>query len=144
MRQRLKSALAVFASSTVGPTCAYEVTTHAKISNAAYLQARLGSDPSLISSLGLAEWTFPLTQDVPFGGLYYDVSGPTIYSRVASDYEANLLKRADLGLFNDRFRINGWLMRGAVREDDAVFPFANSEQPWDDPYGGKNRFCNHF
>jgi hypothetical protein len=54
----------------------------------------------------------------------------------------------------DGFRTwpEGWLMSGAIREDDSGYftglfsshVLANEPEPHDDPWGNFNRFCNHF
>ncbi|WP_132973198.1 hypothetical protein [Thiogranum longum] len=57
--------------------------------------------------------------------------------------------RQNLGLSQQaQFKILGWLMRGAIREDDftpKIFPCGlEADNPQDDPYGNIDRPINHF
>ena len=115
--------------------------THAGMTNAAFGKSVLATDP-LIQQLGLG------TQDPsnPFGLYYYDVSGVQLYLRQSDDpnylptpYEAKFMKETS------RLSIDGWLMRGAIREDD--FPLllnSKDNNPQDDPFTTRYRVLHHF
>ena len=139
-------ALAPFHSS------AYELATHAKITNAAYFQSKLGSPSGVLHrTLGIDVWTYSSTTRVlPFRAgiydLYADIRGSDIKARNAKDYEGNIIKKA-FGE-SELFKVNGWLMRGVIREDDSSKfvsdNFREPKEPLDDLYGDFNLFCNHF
>ncbi len=131
---------------------AYELATHAKITNAAYFQSKLGSPSGgMHRALGIDVWTYPAaTSKFPFQAgiydLYADLRGNEIQARAATSYEGKIIK--DAFGDNERFKVNGWLMRGVIREDDSSKfvsdKFRTPKEPLDDPYGNFNRFCNHF
>ena len=118
---------------------AYELTTHALLTNRAYAISALGSQPSLLTQLGLVHLPSP------FGRSYYDFTSSLIRKRSVNAFELSKFRDVDR---IDEQRINGWLMRGAVRADDggaAAAWFASEPYITDrDPYGLLNRFCNHF
>ena len=133
---------------------AYELTTHAKITNAAYLQSKYGSASSgLQRALGIDVWTLPsITKASPFRStdgfdVYADIRGSSVLPRNATSYEGNIIGKT-VESSDERLRVSGWLMRGAIREDDAS-AFVNRigrdpKEPQDDPYSNFNRFCSHF
>ena len=49
--------------------------------------------------------------------MYADIRGSDIKARNAKDYEGNIIKKA-FGE-SELFKVNGWLMRGVIREDDS-------------------------
>ena len=118
---------------------AFELTTHAALTNRAYAISTLGSQPSHLTQLGL------VNLPSPFERSYYDFTSILISKRAENAYE---LSKFVPGSEGDRLRINGWLMRGAVREDDGGLAAAiRAGEPYltdPDPYGLINRFCNHF
>jgi hypothetical protein len=125
----------------------YEVATHAKITNAAFSQSKLnGAEWLQQKALGIEVWTLavPLRPfDTSNGSLYFDFSGGQIFARSVRDYESDVM--GSIVLRNDALALNGWLMRGAIREDDGDLAVAMLYgQPRDDPFGNMNRFCNHF
>jgi hypothetical protein len=119
--------------SFTGHVDAFEVGTHAAITQAAFQKSVL-ADSEFLQQLGL-------TDDAnPFGETYLDVSGTNIASRYANAYELKYMKGAQ------PLSISGWLMRGAIREDDlgAVLSNPIGDDPHDDPYGSIFRVFNHF
>ncbi|WP_148665420.1 hypothetical protein [Sulfurifustis variabilis] len=85
----------------------------------------------------------PLT-DEPFETAYYDFAGFEVRIRYADPFESS-----DGKMPNEvkSLSLPGWLLRGAIREDDVLNP--TNGQPLDDPYntGSKladNRVLNHF
>ena len=112
----------------------FELVTHGAITNQAYNVSSLTST-DLVVHLGLAD-----LQNA-FGSRHYDISGPQVARRAATEFELGKMQDGK----NNQFKIRGWLMRGAIREDDGpsteidYFQYADS-----DPYGKISRFCNHF
>jgi hypothetical protein len=149
----LHTLIAIVTLASAGKGHAYDVATHALISNSAYTQSRLGSTADLVFSLGLASWVLPNAPLAPFETIngsdtYLDMSGSTASVRTANSYEDKVLKkisptRGSPG--RDSTRLNGWLMRGAIREDDTGGPLLLLlGGAGDDPIQNVNRFCNHF
>ena len=120
---------------------AFELTTHAMLTNRAYAISVLGSQPDRLTQLGLTNLPSP------FGRNYYDFTNTLIARRSANAFE---LSKFASDARVDEERINGWLMRGAIREDDLVKAGAQLKgdgQPWildPDPAGDISRVCNHF
>ncbi len=127
----------------VPSTYAFEVATHAAITNEAFARF-LSERPDVISNLGLLP---PLDRPVPnLRRQYLDVSGTEARKRDVMPFEQNLIELPNfrgLGLANQASLINGWLMVGAIREDDNPA----EGNPKDDPYrsgGAFHREFNHF
>ena len=114
-------------------TPAYELATHGWMTNAAYERSALRVDPALLVALGIAE-----LQD-GLGEAYFDVSGNTVQVRSKTTFEESNRKMPP-GV--NPLSIPGWLMRGAIREDDVPWPVGDN--PQDDPYGSIFRVRNHF
>jgi hypothetical protein len=110
----------------------YELATHARITQAAF-SASVLADPQFFKTLGIDE-----NSSNPFGGDYYDVSGAITISRTQNNFEKSIMP--DKG--NDFLKVNGWLMRGVIREDDV--PSFAGHNPQDDPYGSIFRVFSHF
>lgn len=126
--------LACFCAQT---TSAYELTTHGAMTNEAYRRSTL-SNLSFIRMLGIDD-----TVADPFDARYYDVSGGNVYSReVFGDYEGRIIRKVGVPPLS----IPGWLMRGAIREDDLgyILGVSSGADPHDDPYGSFFRVFNHF
>jgi hypothetical protein len=126
---------------------AYELSTHAKITSAAYEQSQLGSGDTL-KRLGLDVPSKVKTE--PFGKTYFDFIGVDAREREVAEY-FNLIIEDQRFRDNPsiRFRAKGWMMRGVIREDDytptllgAVGEFPAN--PLDDPFGNIDRVFNHF
>lgn len=87
---------------------AYELFTHAAITQAAFARSLL-NDAGFRSDLGMPE------APEPFGNVYFDVSGANeVRQRHDWDFEGSIINH--LGV--DKLSLKGWLMRGAIREDD--------------------------
>jgi len=115
---------------------AYELGTHARLTQQAYSRSVLQTDVTLFRDLGVDK----LDADKPFGESYLDVSGGRIEERTGKTFSTN-----DKRMPGDTmpFSIQGWLMRGAIREDDYLSNF-DAKNPQDDPYGMFNRPLRHF
>jgi hypothetical protein len=121
----------------------FEVTTHASITQAAWARA-ISERPTLVSKLG---FSVPSDGRMPDAGdEYFDMSGPDIRTRALFKFESNIIALPPtdgLGLTGQQHRINGWLLAGAIREDDNP----TEDNPKDDPYqpgGAVHREFNHF
>lgn len=116
-------------------TCAvansYELATHGHLTYEGYKKSVLFDD-NFLQQLGLVKGKNP------FGLYYYDVSGSTIKQRKQNPFEEDE-NRMPNG--TEPLSIEGWLMRGAIREDDVcVKPFPHC----DGPTLGEVRIKNHF
>ena len=96
----------------------YELTTHGALTRAAY-DASILNDGTFRATLGLSEGKNPI------GDTYFDVSGTAIQKRDSFPFEGKIIKD-DLG--GDPLSLVGWLMRGAIREDDS----STEDNPHDD------------
>lgn len=145
---------------------AYETDTHAYITAAAWRQSVLG--PSFTAPndvwvrLGLERResstlfrpALPI-QLRPLDDQYLDV-GPIgmAFERSALPYEAQkmaaaqaILRASDARLapLLEPLSLSGWLMRGAIREDDlAAEYYGDGDRPDIDPHGEITRVFNHF
>jgi hypothetical protein len=126
------------------PSQAYELTTHAALTQQAFLQSDLNNtDQRLIQDLGVNVYTLdPNTQSNPFGATYFDVQGTTINLRTVSDFEWGKMPQLTSTQPNpDYLKINGWLMRGAIREDDNNTKYAQDDPDVPNVF---HREFNHF
>src|SRR3989344_3790819 len=143
---RFAVAIAVFSGHFTAH--AYELGTHARMTYKAYEQSVLKKDDKLIKDLGV-DLSNP---NNPFGTIYYDVSGTEVSERDASTFEAGHMDDSEnpypvIPIGTDPRSLPGWLLRGAIREDDVLEP--DNGQPVDDPYNTgsallDNRVLNHF
>lgn len=137
-----------------GLSYGYEVSTHAALTREAYQRSML-KNTDLIQRIGLSS----LQQDL--GEIYFDINpgSGAIVARRNNPTEAG----SKIGIKNytlDRFNyanahlkeniptfisVPGWLMVGAIREDDLTFNISSDENPpQDDPQGSFDRVLNHF
>jgi hypothetical protein len=115
---------------------AYELGTHGALTYEAYKRSVL-TDADFLKQLGV------VNAEKPFGQIYYDISGPETRERTRQPFEEDQVARR-MPLGTRPLSIEGWLMRGAIREDDLMWPVGDN--PQDDPYStlGIMRVCNHF
>jgi len=118
---------------------AYELATHSAITYEASKRSVL-NDSQFLKDLGIDIQTKP---DEPLGAVYFDVSGAAALPRESNTFEDAIIKR--LGV--QPLSIQGWLLRGAIREDDYIG--TDAPNPQDDPYntGSKlkdTRSLSHF
>jgi hypothetical protein len=111
----------------------FGVNTHAAITLAAFERSVLVRDPTMASRLG-----------VPAAGLlrdqYVDVGDHGFFVRHANDFEDRIIRGTFL---RDPRSIVGWIMRGAIREDDN--PAEQAREGYDDdPWGNIYRVIRHF
>ncbi|MCP4766406.1 MAG: hypothetical protein GY875_09045 [Gammaproteobacteria bacterium] len=91
---------------------AYELPVHARITNAAYQKSVL-VDADFLDGLGIEN------AEDPFGVTYYDynVSEGDVREWVQDTWDHEQNRMPDI---KRTLSIEGWLMRGAIREDDYV------------------------
>lgn len=128
--------LLFFGSNVIG----YELRTHSQLTNHGYQNSILADISLVLSELGLED----AQSDNPFGSKHYEVSGSLISELKEDPFEA---ENMPTGV--DSLSLPGWLMRGAIREDDHVrrgnpddscyVPGPNPQYP-----GLTNRPVNHF
>lgn len=127
----------IFTKSVFG----YELATHARITNQSYNNSILSLDETKLDELGVSE----LDISNPFGAFYYDVTGSSVNVRDAENFskQKDRMPNPDV----ESLTIKGWLMRGAIREDDLGrcrgFRLSD-DQPYDDPDGDITRVLQHF
>ena len=140
--------LAVFFTIGAIPLAAgYELATHGAITYNAYLKSNLNPGGTLVKDLGIDGLLSNVdTKDKPFGDTYYDIKGSEIKERSAKDFEKDIIEVKLDKLGTSSLVLPGWLMRGAIREDDlgTTFGINNGADPHDDPYGSIQRVYNHF
>jgi len=131
-------ALVILLTFNIVTAYAYELGTHGRLTEQAFLKSNLVQDAQLLLDLGLDS-----NSNNPFGNIYYDVSGSQVKERVANDFEKSE-KRMSSPV--EALTIKGWLMRGAIREDDLgqILGVNRGGDPQDDPYGNFFRVLNHF
>src|SRR6266702_8877285 len=116
---------------------AFEVTTHGAITREAWLRFLTG-DPGVFDRLGIRD------VDDAFGTISYfdyrpaDGTAPVTRNSVAW-YEDDIMKDP---LKVPPFSTRGWLIRGAIREDDDSA--ASDPSPKEDPNGDFHRVFSHF
>ncbi len=122
----------------------YELRTHARMTQQAHQRSMLGTSNALLEQLGLRP------DDVLGGSVagaathYYDFTANTLERRFASTWETDRMPRSGV---NDKEHLKnsvtaqGWLLRGAIREDDSY----GEDNPQDDPfYPTLRRPLHHF
>lgn len=120
------------------PPWAFEISTHAAITQHAF--SKFTSDlPGRMDDLGVYSFLSNPGSQTIFGVGYYDVSGSDVKLRQNSAFENAVIDR----LGGEPLGIDGWLMRGAIREDDGVNPLTLIDDF--DPYPFPPiRVANHF
>jgi hypothetical protein len=131
--------------------CAYELATHARVTYKAYAASALypTQNNTLLQNLGI-DINIGSNPIDPFGATYFDVSGAKIVERSTSTFEEDFMKEDKdnpnpaIPLGTGSRSLQGWLMRGAIREDDwtgSVICSAPAPNPNED---GIDRPLNHF
>lgn len=124
---------------------AYELRTHALLTYNAVARSILLRDPSLSKDLGV-----DVSSAAVIGARYFDGTAVAPRERTARKFEADRMP----DLVHEQSVI-GWLMRGAIREDDVALTgclaikyearnFLEECNPRDDPYGDIERPLHHF
>jgi len=143
-------AAAIAANVAATPALAYELATHARLTHRGYVQSNLNLNHPTRGALALPKGSFTML------GEYYCVFDSTgqCRTRKVAEFDWNRDKFPEFTDVKKEIVWQlplGWMMRGAVREDDggriAGFVSNHPANPQDDPDGGLsalNRFCNHF
>ncbi len=141
-----KLAMLLVLAACSGQVDAYELGTHARLTLAGFQQSQLQTDVTLLPRLGIPSLTYSV-----LGTNYIDwrEGDETTHIREAKDYDWNRGKMPGMeGTARDvqiPVRVSGWLMSGAVREDDGGLVLGKvADTPRDDLFGEFDRFCNHF
>jgi hypothetical protein len=130
---------------------AYELSTHARITYKAYEGSALGKEQSMTKDLGIDSF-ITSSPDNPFGFAYYDISG-SVTSRSKTSFEKIYMDESNnpnpaIPPTATDVSLPGWLMRGAIREDDYASAFgiwvAKNPQNDQDPPQSFWRVMNHF
>jgi hypothetical protein len=160
MKQATFWAVALHVCFWTQSVCGFELATHAQITQQAYLQSIL-YDPtiavadigqSFANNLGIGSYVWgevPLTYATgsfkrtitPFGTRYFDVRQDTnsVVRTGSEELEGKIFYALDY--FPNT--LDGWLMRGAIREDDNPKLFA-ADDPDPYTYPSFYRVFNHF
>ncbi|MDH5648494.1 MAG: hypothetical protein OEY67_02460 [Gammaproteobacteria bacterium] len=122
---------------SIGQVGAYELETHGAMTLKAFDRV-LQEDDQLISRLGIV-----LIQN-NLGTSYYDASDNLIYERSIDKFEKRIMEEVDKEIKPQS--LPGWLLRGAIREDDLgeIAGFSIGGDPHDDPYDAFFRVFHHF
>ena len=126
---------------------AFEVTTHAKITQNAWSRF-ITIDPSVLSRMGIRD-----SADAFKTKNYYDyrpASGEAPLLRTSNSNrpygEEQIIERKPISVLGappvSPFGVVGWLMRGVIREDDDIN--TDDPSPKDDPRGDFHRVFSHF
>jgi len=155
----------------IGNASAYELSTHALLTYQAFKQSEFRVSSSLYSELGIDTYLSSgeaVLRKAPFGTYYYDVQGTDARQWVANtldkngdpfDYNRMVAVRSvdnsvEFEPERDNLRVAGWLLRGAIREDDYTpivltigrvpITLHAPPNPLEDRFGGVDRPLSHF
>ena len=112
------------------PVLCYELSTHGSITQRTY-QRVIQDKPELLPTLGLSDSAQRL------GDFYFDNYRGDIRTRQPDLFEGRIIQTLGSSVLS----LEGWLMRGAIREDDVPTLFGGNPA---DPYGSIFRVFNHF
>ncbi|TND06980.1 MAG: hypothetical protein FD120_148, partial [Gammaproteobacteria bacterium] len=109
---------------------AYELVTHGMLTYKAYQR-------SVLADTGMQEMLGIENGEKPFGEGYYDIDSmngvfETSITRKQNVFEEKIIKEDVDVRFS--LSIEGWLMTGAIREDDITDPDPDNGQPVNDPH----------
>ncbi len=127
---------------SLSPAEAFEFGTHGVITYKAWLQFQQ-RNPQALTNLGIVDVADPFSTD-----RYYDLLQGQARPRTVNDFEAGLLDKlvnngANGLTRNEPVSVAGWLVRGAIREDDDKSTTDPSPKG-DDPDGDMHRVFRHF
>ena len=134
------------------PAVAYELSTHARVTYKAYEASALVQDQNLIKDLGIDTYVLSSPDNV-FGQNYFDISGSSANVRSRNSFEQVIMDDSNnpnpiIPRNIKEKSLPGWLMRGAIREDDYATAFGiwkapNPQTDQDKPQAFW-RVLNHF
>jgi hypothetical protein len=136
----LAAVIAVIAHST--DTLAFEVETHAAITSEAIKQSKITGSPNtspILKKLGLYD------KDDVLNRRYIDI-GSTLTSRNGTVFENDKMSdvREKMTGIPNPYTIPGWVVRGAIREDDNTKETPQGTPEGDEPGGVFQRSYGHF
>jgi hypothetical protein len=140
--QKLASLCAVMSM----PVVAFDITTHAAMTAKAIEQSKITGNPNnstVLKKLGLYD------KDFVIGTSYLDI-GSSITRRNTTNFENDIIvsqvgNTEKTGLVMPApHTIPGWIIRGAIREDDNTIETPASKPEGDEPGGVFNRVYGHF
>jgi hypothetical protein len=126
---------------------AYELATHGHMTYEAFKRSVLNPYPNDPNDPQFLKKTLGIDNGAnPFGNVYFDIAGNSIRERTSQPFEEDQAA-GRMPPNTEPLSVEGWLMRGAIREDDVLFP--DNGQPVDDPYNSNdvvrdNRVLHHF
>jgi hypothetical protein len=129
---------------TASSAFGYSTTTHTAMTWYSFTQSKLATDPSIFEQLGLTGMLV-LDGEAPFRGhgldRYIAIGSSPQWLQGDAEFEKKIMSdvRAPLRALPTDYTLTGWVMRGAIREDDNA-----KENPGDDPGGVFTRPFNHF
>lgn len=130
----LKVSIIIYVLFMMQGVIAYEIDTHARITQKAY-ELSILNDEDLQTDFGISGVN-------DFGKNYFDINDVEIVTRGSTFYEDDIIR--DTGSIASS--IQGWLMRGTIREDDCsnvLIWWGKCSNPTDGPVN-ENRPLNHF
>jgi hypothetical protein len=141
MMTKHSSLLALTLIFFVYTACAFELTTHTAMTAAAIKQSKIGGNPNesaVIKRLGLYD------REYVVGTRYIDFA--QITPRAATDFENRIMEevRRAIPSIPQPHTIPGWIIRGAIREDDNVLGTPDGTPAGDEPGGVFSRVYGHF
>src|SRR3990172_11080160 len=127
---------------------AYELATHGRMTYEAFKRSVLNPNPNdpndpqfLKKILGIEKG------GNPFGNIYYDITGDSIRERTSQPFEEDQAA-GRMPPNTEPLSVEGWLLRGAIREDDYARAFGVwvAPNPQNDPDSPQAfwRVMNHF
>jgi hypothetical protein len=126
---------------------AYEFATHAMFTREAFVRSSLVNDPELVNRFGLTAKSNQLSNIY----IHLGAAGPAIRGSRPKDnptFTSEKIDDANQSSANIKPKLEsiaGWLMQGAIREDDVLPELgADDNTPQDDPEKNFNRVFNHF
>ena len=121
---------------------AFDINTHTAMTSEAIKQSKITGSPNtsvVLKKLGL------YSKDDVFKDRYIDI-GTSPTSRNGTGYENNIMRdvRGAISDIPNPYTIPGWIIRGAIREDDNTKETPSGTPEGDEPGGVFNRVYGHF
>lgn len=121
----------------------FELSTHGQMTLAAFQQSILGASTGTFRVLGIDGFVLgPETASSPLGIYYIDMGNERVRRSTRQHEVQYFPRKLQLGFdfASDLNKLQSWLMRGAIREDDTpVIPFFSNDDPVNEI-----RPLNHF
>jgi hypothetical protein len=142
MNTHHKLLIACIASALPNQALAFDIHTHAAMTSEAVKQSQITGSPNssqVLKKLGLYNKDDVLKQR------YIDI-GTSLTSRNGTDFEQTVMKnvRDVITDIPNPYTIPGWIVRGAIREDDNTKETPQGTPEGDEPGGVFNRVYGHF